>query len=165
MSATRSTIANSIESAPARGQITRSLRDHHDREGSSRRADLNGDGTVGDENGDGAVTDSDRVLLPPTDLVQRAHRHGLLVHPYTFRNERFRLVSDYQDNPVNEYLTFYRLGVDGVFSDFADTAGGRPGAVHARAGSRLRAVPDQRRLSRLPRSLDRAETVTGTRKE
>jgi glycerophosphoryl diester phosphodiesterase len=25
-------------------------------------------------------------------------------------------------DPVQEYLQFYRLGVDGVFSDFGDTA-------------------------------------------
>jgi len=25
-------------------------------------------------------------------------------------------------NPVNEYLQFFRLGIDGVFSDFTDTA-------------------------------------------
>jgi len=31
-------------------------------------------------------------------------------------------VSDYAGNPVNEYLQFYRLGIDGLFSDFADTA-------------------------------------------
>jgi glycerophosphoryl diester phosphodiesterase len=70
----------------------------------------------------GTGNDSERHLLPPTDLVQRAHAHGLLVHTWTFRNEPFRLVSDYGSNPVNEYLQFYRLGVDGVFSDFADTA-------------------------------------------
>jgi glycerophosphoryl diester phosphodiesterase len=70
----------------------------------------------------GTGNDSERHLLPPTDLVQRAHAYGLLVHTWTFRNEPFRLVSDYGSNPVNEYLQFYRLGVDGVFSDFADTA-------------------------------------------
>ena len=61
-------------------------------------------------------------LLAPTDLVQRAHKRGLLVHPYTFRNEQSRLAPDYMGNPINEYLRFYELGVDGVFSDFADTA-------------------------------------------
>jgi glycerophosphoryl diester phosphodiesterase len=84
--------------------------------------DLDGDGTVGDENGDGLTNEADRALLPPTDLVARAHRHGLLVHPYTFRNEAGRLAAGYAGNPVNEYLELYRLGVDGVFSDFADTA-------------------------------------------
>ena len=33
-----------------------------------------------------------------------------------------RLASDYQGNPVSEYLQLYALGVDGVFSDFTDTA-------------------------------------------
>src|SRR5467141_2682248 len=66
--------------------------------------------------------EASRKLLPAGDLVQRAHKVGLLVHTWTFRNEQKRLVSDYQGNPVNEYLQFYRLGIDGVFSDFADTA-------------------------------------------
>jgi glycerophosphoryl diester phosphodiesterase len=70
----------------------------------------------------GTGDDSDRRLLPPTDLIDRAHERGLLVHTWTFRNEQFRLVSDYAGNPVNEYLQFYRLGIDGVFSDFPDTA-------------------------------------------
>lgn len=64
----------------------------------------------------------DRVLLPPTDVVANAHKAGLLVHPFTFRNEPKRLASDFEGNPVNEYLAFYELGIDGVFSDFADTA-------------------------------------------
>src|SRR6267143_2038001 len=63
-----------------------------------------------------------RKLLPPNDLIERAHKLGLFVHTWTFRNEQRRLVSDYAGNPVNEYLQFYRLGIDGVFSDFADTA-------------------------------------------
>jgi glycerophosphoryl diester phosphodiesterase len=67
-------------------------------------------------------SDGQRHLLPPTDLVARAHSRGLLVHPYTFRNEQRRLAADYRQNPVNEYLDFYQLGVDGLFSDFADTA-------------------------------------------
>ncbi len=89
---------------------------------STAAVDLNGDGVVGDENGDGKINEADRKLLPPTDLIQRAHAHGLLVHTWTFRNEQRRLPADYQGNPVNEYLQFYELGIDGVFSDFADTA-------------------------------------------
>jgi glycerophosphoryl diester phosphodiesterase len=65
---------------------------------------------------------ADGTLLPPSDLVERAHARGLVVHPYTFRNEASRLAAGYQGNPVNEYLAFYRAGVDGLFSDFADTA-------------------------------------------
>ena len=54
--------------------------------------------------------------------MQRAHALGLLVHPYTFRSERRWLASDYSGNPANEYLMFYELGVDAVFTDFADDA-------------------------------------------
>jgi glycerophosphoryl diester phosphodiesterase len=89
---------------------------------SSRAIVVNPDGTPGDANGDGLVNETDRELLPPTDLVERAHDHGLLIHTWTFRNEQRRLASDFGGNPVNEYLLFYRLGVDGVFSDFPDTA-------------------------------------------
>jgi len=89
---------------------------------STAAVDLNHNGTVGDENGDGNIDEADRALLPPTDLVQRAHARGLLVHTWTFRNEAKRLAANYAGNPVNEYLQFYQLGVDGVFADFADTA-------------------------------------------
>ena len=63
-----------------------------------------------------------RTLLPPSKLVEWAHDRGLVVHPYTFRNEQNQLLPEYGGNPVNEYLRFYRIGVDGVFSDFPDTA-------------------------------------------
>jgi len=89
---------------------------------STAAVDLNGDGKVGDENGDGKVDEADRKLLPANDLVRRAHQLGLLVHTWTFRNEAGRLASDYKGNPVSEYLQLYALGVDGLFSDFADTA-------------------------------------------
>jgi glycerophosphoryl diester phosphodiesterase len=62
------------------------------------------------------------TLPEATDLVRRAHKLGLLVHPYTFRNEQSRLAPPYKGNPINEYLRFYELGVDGVFTDFSDTA-------------------------------------------
>jgi glycerophosphoryl diester phosphodiesterase len=70
----------------------------------------------------GTGPESARTLAPPTDLIQRAHAHGLLIHTWTFRNEQSRLVRDYGGNPINEYLQFYELGIDGVFSDFPDTA-------------------------------------------
>ncbi len=84
--------------------------------------DRNGDGQPDDLDGDGRITDADRVALPPTSLVADAHKAGLLVTPYTFRNEYFYLLSDYGGNPINEYKQFFALGVDGLFSDFADTA-------------------------------------------
>ena len=75
-----------------------------------------------DANGDGAVNEADREVIAPTDLIERAHARGLIVHTWTFRNERSRQPLDDKGNPVNEYLRFYELGVDGLFSDFADTA-------------------------------------------
>ncbi|HEY6353321.1 MAG TPA: glycerophosphodiester phosphodiesterase [Burkholderiaceae bacterium] len=75
-----------------------------------------------DANADGVVNEADRVVLPATDLVQRAHALGLIVHTWTFRNERSRQPLDDRSNPVGEYLRFFELGVDGLFSDFADTA-------------------------------------------
>ena len=94
------------------------------------------DNACADANGDGRVDEADRKLLAPTSVVADAHAAGLLVHPYTFRNEQRRLASDYKGVPVNEYLTFYKLGVDGLFSDFADTA------VTARSLWALKTDPD-----------------------
>ncbi len=79
-------------------------------------------GACADSNGDGVVDERDRQSLPPTSVVADAHALGLLVHPYTFRNEARRLAADHQGRPAGEYLAFYALGVDGVFSDFPDTA-------------------------------------------
>ena len=59
-------------------------------------------------------------VKPPTDLIERAHAHGLLIHTWTFRDDAFP--TGYPGGPVEEYLAFYRLGIDGVFSDFPDTA-------------------------------------------
>jgi glycerophosphoryl diester phosphodiesterase len=62
------------------------------------------------------------AVFPPTDLIARAHARGLLVHTWTFRDDAFP--TGYPGGPVEEYLAFYRLGIDGVFSDFPDTAFG-----------------------------------------
>lgn len=86
-----------------------------------RAVDANGDGRADDVNGDGAVNDADKRVVA-SDLVDRAHRAGLFVHAYTFRNERGQLAADYNANPEAEYMQFYALGVDGVFTDFTDTA-------------------------------------------
>jgi glycerophosphoryl diester phosphodiesterase len=79
--------------------------------------------------------DAQNRLMAPTSLVADAHRAGLVVHPYTFRPENTFLPEDFrQGDPSSpEYLRargdepaelalFYRLGVDGVFADNADTA-------------------------------------------
>lgn len=65
---------------------------------------------------------ADKTLDQPTRLVQDAHAAGLWVHPYTFRNEERYLSADYQNDPMAEYLQFFKLGVDAVFTDFPDTA-------------------------------------------
>jgi glycerophosphoryl diester phosphodiesterase len=75
-----------------------------------------------DANGDGSVDERDRVAIPPSNVIPDAHAAGLLVHPFTFRNEQYRLASDFKTNPVNEFVKFYELGVDGLFTDFTDTA-------------------------------------------
>jgi glycerophosphoryl diester phosphodiesterase len=73
---------------------------------------------------------ADNHLGTPTTLVTDAHRAGLVVHPYTFRNENQFLPVDFQrgsdpnayGNVFAEYALFFRLGVDGIFSDNSDTA-------------------------------------------
>jgi len=79
--------------------------------------------------------DSANRLRQPTSLVGDAHRAGLVVHPWTFRNENTFLPADFQQgNPASpvfpratgdapaEYRLFFGLGVDGLFSDNSDTA-------------------------------------------
>ena len=106
-------------------------------------------GACSDVNGDGAVNEADRKLLPATDIIANAHKLGLVVHPYTFRNEQRRLATDYAGNPVNEYLKFFDAGVDGVFSDFADTA------VAARVTWKLKRDPSYARCLVSGRKCDR----------
>ena len=79
-------------------------------------------GQLVDVNGDGKVDLRDAETQPPTALVAEAHKRGLFVHVFTFRNEQRRLASSYMGDPQAEYLQFFRLGVDGVFSEFPDTA-------------------------------------------
>lgn len=79
-------------------------------------------GHCADANDDGSIDEADRETLPPTDLIADAHAAGLVVHVFTFRSEPRRLASDYAGNPIDEYLRFYDLGADGVFSDFPDHA-------------------------------------------
>ena len=79
-------------------------------------SDLDGDGKFGGY--------ADSSSQPPTTLVDDAHQAGLFVHEYTFRSEKgyYNLPFDVHGDPLAEYLLHYRLGVDGVFSDVADTA-------------------------------------------
>ncbi len=79
-------------------------------------------GTLMDLNGDGKVDLRDAANQPATSLIADAHRLGLFVHVFTFRNEKRQLAQTYQGDPEAEYLLFYRLGADGLFSEFPDTA-------------------------------------------
>jgi len=72
--------------------------------------------------------DPSNRLLEPTSLVKDAHRAGLEVHPWTFRSDERFLSPDYQGIPELEYEHFFALGIDGLFTDFPDTA------VQARSG-------------------------------
>lgn len=88
----------------------------------TKQLDANNDGQPDDLNGDGKIDERDRVVMPVTNVIKDAHAAGLMVVPYTFRNEVTGLPSDDKGDPVNEYKRFYAAGVDGVFSDFPDTA-------------------------------------------
>jgi glycerophosphoryl diester phosphodiesterase len=92
-------------------------------------------GQLVDVNRDGKVDLRDATTQPATTLVAEAHKQGLFVHVFTFRNEKRRLASDYRGDPQAEYLQFFRLGVDGVFSEFPDTAV-MARAVYLREGGR-----------------------------
>jgi glycerophosphoryl diester phosphodiesterase len=66
--------------------------------------------------------DAGESTLTPTALIEQAHAAGLRVHAYTFRSEAPMLAPQYRGDPLNEYLQFFDLGIDGVFSDFPDAA-------------------------------------------
>ena len=53
-------------------------------------------------------------------LIDNAHACGLDVHTWTMRNDR--LDPWYAGNPDTEYQQLFGMGIDGLFSDFADTA-------------------------------------------
>jgi glycerophosphoryl diester phosphodiesterase len=69
-----------------------------------------------------------RWLIAPAggDMIRRpgivadAHAAGLKVITWTLRNDR--LDAYYDGDTAQEYLDLFGMGVDGVFSDFADTA-------------------------------------------
>ena len=69
------------------------------------------------------------ALGAATSLVEDAHTAGLVVHPWTFRDDPEFLDSGYRGDPVHELQLHARLGVDGVFADFPDTAVAAFGAL------------------------------------
>ena len=68
-----------------------------------------------------AVTGA-RTQIKNKALIDNAHARGLKVHTWTMRNDPTHLDPFYKGDPIAEYLDFFRLGVDGLFTDFADTA-------------------------------------------
>jgi glycerophosphoryl diester phosphodiesterase len=79
--------------------------------------------------------DASKHALPPTTLVADAHHAGLAVHPWTVRPENSFLPVEYQqgdpgspnfaraEGDASRLLAdFYKLGVDGIFSDDAALA-------------------------------------------
>jgi len=72
---------------------------------------------------------ADGTLGQPTSLVGDAHRLGLKVVPWTFRNENQFMAKDLQKgtNPaaygkaIEEQVAYLRTGLDGLFTDNPDT--------------------------------------------
>jgi len=96
-----------------------------------------------DRNGDGKLTINDRRVEGGTGVIERAHRKGLRVHTWTFRND----ASGYGfSDPKEEMRYYFELGVDGLFTDFPDTgAAARDESVEVgpRAPSRTRPTPSR----------------------
>ena len=65
--------------------------------------------------GDGTLTINDRRVDGSTGVIEMAHRKGLMVHTWTFRDD----ASGYGfKDPKAEMQYYMRLGIDGVFTDF-----------------------------------------------
>lgn len=71
-----------------------------------------------DRNADGVVNLNDRRIDGSTGVIELAHSKGLLVHAFTFRND----ASGYGfKDPKAEMQYYFRLGLDGLFTDFTAT--------------------------------------------
>ncbi|WP_430382340.1 glycerophosphodiester phosphodiesterase [Streptomyces sp. P10-4] len=72
---------------------------------------------------------ADGSLAEPTTLVSDAHKVGLILHPYTLRNENPFLPAEYRKGSAADaygdvfgaYKTYFATGIDGVFTDNPDT--------------------------------------------
>ncbi|MET7932816.1 glycerophosphodiester phosphodiesterase [Streptomyces sp. NPDC005322] len=73
---------------------------------------------------------SDGKLGKPTSVVKDAHAAGLILHPYTMRNENTFLPADFRrgtdpnayGDAFGAFKAYFATGIDGIFSDNADTA-------------------------------------------
>ncbi|MGW2839951.1 glycerophosphodiester phosphodiesterase [Streptomyces sp. NPDC001493] len=74
--------------------------------------------------------DSAGRLAAPTTLVRDAHAQGLILHPYTMRNENTFLPAEFRrgtdpnayGDAFGAFRAYFATGIDGIFSDNADTA-------------------------------------------
>ncbi|MEU6868210.1 glycerophosphodiester phosphodiesterase [Streptomyces sp. NPDC046876] len=68
-------------------------------------------------------------LGAPTTLVKDAHAQGLVLHPYTARNENSFLPAEYRKgtdpaaygDAFGAFRTYFEQGIDGIFTDNPDT--------------------------------------------
>ncbi|UYM03870.1 glycerophosphodiester phosphodiesterase family protein [Solicola gregarius] len=85
---------------------------------------------IGPSKGQVIPRGADRRLRAPTSLTADAHAAGLEVHVWTLRNENVYLPKELRrgtsghemGEAAAEYAAFFDAGVDGVFTDFVDTA-------------------------------------------
>ncbi|MCX4968275.1 glycerophosphodiester phosphodiesterase [Streptomyces sp. NBC_00654] len=74
--------------------------------------------------------DASGRLTSPTALVKDAHAQGLVLHPYTMRNENSFLPADFRrgtdpsayGDAFGAFRAYFATGIDGIFSDNPDTA-------------------------------------------
>ncbi|MGW7080873.1 glycerophosphodiester phosphodiesterase [Streptomyces sp. NPDC054866] len=72
----------------------------------------------------------DGSLGTPTTLVKDAHAEGLILHPYTMRNENTFLPANFKKgtdpaaygDAFGAFKAYFETGIDGIFSDNCDTA-------------------------------------------
>ncbi|MCJ0870484.1 glycerophosphodiester phosphodiesterase [Streptomyces sp. AP-93] len=73
--------------------------------------------------------DASGKLGAPTTLVADAHARGLILHPYTARNENNFLPADYRKgtdptaygDAFGAFKAYFEQGIDGIFTDHPDT--------------------------------------------
>ncbi|MER7571977.1 glycerophosphodiester phosphodiesterase [Streptomyces sp. NPDC126514] len=73
--------------------------------------------------------DASGRLTTPTTLVADAHKVGLVLHPWTLRNENPFLPADFRKGTdadaygdvFGAYKAYFATGIDGVFTDHPDT--------------------------------------------
>ncbi|GAA3139651.1 glycerophosphodiester phosphodiesterase [Streptomyces rectiviolaceus] len=72
----------------------------------------------------------DGSLGTPSTLVKDAHAAGLILHPYTMRNENTFLPANFKKgtdpnaygDAFGAFKAYFETGIDGIFSDNCDTA-------------------------------------------